>query len=106
MKEIKLEDLTKLPTAKLLGKIKYGNLSQEENLAIIKVLDDREIDTEELKKEISNRKFQEKATPSKTSKFTVALFILLALSALHRFYKKMESEEKLKEATQSIQTIK
>ena len=106
MKNINLDELSKLPTAKLLGKIKYGNLSKEANLSIIKILKDREIDTVDLENEILNSIPKKQDSPPKTSKFVIFLFILLALSALNRFYKQMVAEDKLRASTEKVEINK
>ena len=106
MKNFNIDDLNKLPTAYLLGKIKSGNFSQEENLAMLKILKERKIDTIDLENEVINRKLKQQAAPPKTSKFVIFLFILLALSALNRFYKQMVAEEKLRASTEKVEINK
>ncbi len=106
MKNVNIDDLTKLPTAYLLGKIKSGSFSQEENLAMIKILNDRKINTVDLENEVINSKLKKQAAPPKTSKFVIFLFILLALSALNRFYKQMVAEEKLRTSTEKVEINK
>jgi len=106
MKNVNIEDFTKLPTSYLLGKIKYGNFSQEENLAMLKILKDRKIDIIDLENEVINGKLKKQDAKPKTSKFVIFLFILLALSALNRFYKQMVVEEKLRASTEKVEINK